>query len=82
MSKSININQKIAIIGCGYWGTMLVNSLINIGFKNVFVHAKNLKNVKILKQKVITCAKKINSFCALKHTFISTPIIIRHRFRQ
>ena len=47
MSKSININQKIALIGCGYWGTILVNSLISIGFKKIYVNDINYSNAKI-----------------------------------
>lgn len=78
MSKSININQKIAIIGCGYWGTILVNSLINIGFKNIFAHDKNLTNVKILKKKFknirfVKKYKELLNNSEIKIFFFATP---------
>ena len=30
MSKSNYLNKKIAIIGCGYWGSIITNTLINL----------------------------------------------------
>ena len=46
-----NKNQKIAIIGSGYWGTIIINTLQKLKFKNIFVYDKNHKNIKILKKK-------------------------------
>ena len=28
-------NQKIALIGCGYWGTIIAKTLIRLKFKNL-----------------------------------------------
>ena len=47
MSKSNYLNQKIAIIGCGYWGSIITNTLINLGFKKIFIFDSNFKNSKI-----------------------------------
>ena len=44
-------NKKIALIGCGYWGTILANNLITLGFKYLFVYDKDKKNSAILKKK-------------------------------
>ena len=52
MVKLINTKKKIAIIGCGYWGSIITNNLINIGFKNIFIFDSNIKNSMILKKKV------------------------------
>ena len=46
-----NKNQKIAVIGSGYWGTIIINTLGKLKFKNILVYDKNLENIKILKKK-------------------------------
>jgi len=51
MKLKINKNSKIALIGCGYWGTILVNSLFQLGYKNIVIYDQNHKNSKTLKQK-------------------------------
>ena len=51
MKLKINKNSKIALIGCGYWGTILINSLFQLGYKNIVVYDQNHKNSKTLKQK-------------------------------
>jgi predicted dehydrogenase len=43
--------NKIAIIGAGYWGSIIVNALINLKFNNIVVHDTNIKNLNILKKK-------------------------------
>ncbi len=43
--------KKIALIGCGYWGTILTNNLIMLGFNNLFIYDTNKKNCFILKKK-------------------------------
>ena len=44
-------NQKIALIGCGYWGTIIAKTLISLKFKNIFIFDSNIKNSKSLKNK-------------------------------
>jgi len=43
--------QKIAIIGSGYWGSIIINTLIKLKFENLVVHEKNVKNIQIAKKK-------------------------------
>ena len=42
--KNKTNNTDTALIGCGYWGTNIARSLINIGKKNIFVYDSNNKN--------------------------------------
>jgi len=51
MAKSNYLNHKIAIVGCGYWGSIIVNSLINIGYKNITIYDNKYENSLILKKK-------------------------------
>ena len=43
-------NNKIAIIGAGYWGSIITNTLIKLKFNNIIVHDINNDNLKILKK--------------------------------
>ena len=46
-----NKNQKIAVIGSGYWGSIIINTLIELKFNNITIFDKSTKNVKIAKKK-------------------------------
>ena len=46
-----NKKQKIAIIGSGYWGSIIINTLIQLKFKNIIIYDKSSKNKKIAKNK-------------------------------
>ena len=46
-------DQKIAVIGCGYWGTIVAKTLIALRFKNIIIYDKNIKYTKILKKKFL-----------------------------
>ncbi len=70
--------QKIALIGSGYWGTILLNSLIKLNFKNILVHDKNQNNVSILKKKfkqiiILNNFKEILLDEKIKNIFVATP---------
>jgi len=47
----MNKNKNIALIGCGYWGTILANNLLSLGIKNLFIYDSNKKNRESLKKK-------------------------------
>jgi len=47
----MNKNRNIALIGCGYWGTILANNLLNFGIKNLYIYDFNKKNSEALKKK-------------------------------
>ena len=71
-------NQKIALIGCGYWGTIIAKTLISLKFKNIFIFDSNIKNSKTLKNK-FNNLKIENNYTKLlknkkiKNFFLATP---------
>ena len=83
MVKSINTEKKIAIIGCGYWGSIITNTLINIGFKKIFIFDSNSKNSKILKKKynILAISKNYNELLndlSIEYFFFATPPSINY----
>ena len=73
-----NKNQKIAVIGSGYWGSIIINTLINLKFKNIIVYDKSIKNKIIVKKKfkIIKFEKnfsKILKDTSIKNVFVVTP---------
>jgi predicted dehydrogenase len=46
-----NKNQKLAVIGSGYWGSIIIKTLIELGFKNIIIYDKSVKNKNIVKKK-------------------------------
>ena len=49
MYSFLDKNQKIALIGCGYWGTIIAKTLINLKFKNIIINDRYKKNSVTLK---------------------------------
>ena len=54
MFSFLNKEQKIAVVGSGYWGSIIINTLIKLGFKNIIIYDKSIKNKKIAKKKFKT----------------------------
>lgn len=75
-----NKNQKIAVIGSGYWGSIIINTLINLKFKNIIVFDTSDKNKLIIKKKY-KIIKFENNFSKIlndkliKNIFVVTPPI-------
>jgi predicted dehydrogenase len=75
-----NKNQKIAVIGSGYWGSIIINTLINLKFKNIIVFDTSVKNKLIIKKKY-KIIKFENNFSKIlndkliKNIFVVTPPI-------
>ena len=73
--KKINI----AIIGLGYWGTIVTNALASMGiFKNIYINDTDLKKVSIIKKKfgskvIKTDLNQIRNNDNIKHVFLATP---------
>ena len=44
-------NAENALIGCGYWGTIIAYNLLNLGYKNFYIYDSNIKNSQNLKKK-------------------------------
>ena len=50
--KNSNFNKhKVAVIGCGYWGSIITNSLLKIGIRNIYIYDQDYRNSLILKKK-------------------------------
>ena len=78
MNTRINKHKSIAVVGCGYWGTIIVNNLIKIGYKKVHVYDSNPNNSKTLKNKFINVIieKQLNNILIndkIKNIFFATP---------
>lgn len=56
-------DAKIAIIGCGYWATNILNSLEELGYKNIYVFDNDSSKSAILKNKFkyIKIEKKLHN---------------------
>ena len=70
--------QKICLIGAGYWGTIVINALIKLKFKNIFVYDVNLNNLNIIKKKfrnikIINSIDNIINNKEIKNVFVVTP---------
>ncbi len=78
MNTIINKDKKIAIIGCGYWGTIITKTLIELGLKNIFIYDSSAKNLHALKKKyntvkIIKNYSKILFDKDLTNLFFATP---------
>ena len=78
MHSFLNKKQKIAVIGCGYWETIIINTLINLKFKSIIAYDNSTKNQKITKKKfrLIKIEKKITNILNnndIKNIFVVTP---------
>jgi predicted dehydrogenase len=78
MFSFTNKNQKIAVIGSGYWGSIIINTLIKLNFKNIIIFDKSVKNKKIAKKK-FKIVKFENNFSNILidtdilNVFVATP---------
>ena len=73
-----NKKQKIVVIGAGYWGSIIINTLINLNFKKIIIFEKNSKNKKIIKSKfnIIKFENNLSNILddrKIKNIFIATP---------
>ena len=70
---------NIAIIGLGYWGTIVTNALTSMGlFKNIYINDTDLKKVSIIKKKfgskvIKSDLNQIKNNDKIKHVFLATP---------
>lgn len=78
MNTRTNEHRKMAIIGCGYWGTIITKTLINLGYKKIYIFDTNIQNLKTLKSKynilkIEKSYKKILLDKDIKDIFYATP---------
>ena len=71
--------QNIAIIGLGYWGTIVTNTIISMGlFKKIYIYDNDISKVKIIKKKfgsrvVSIKFDQIKNDKKIKNVFLATP---------
>ena len=71
-------NTENALIGCGYWGTIIANNLLNLGYKNFYIYDSNIKNSQNLKKKFqnVIISRNYNDILKnelIKNIFYATP---------
>ena len=71
--------QVIAIIGLGYWGTIVTNTLVSMNiFRKIYIYDSNYNKSKILKKKFgskieYLSFEKIKKSKQIKNIFLATP---------
>ena len=71
--------QNIAIIGLGYWGTIVTNTIISMGlFEKIYIYDNDISKVKIIKKKfgsrvVSIKFDQIKNDKKIKDVFLATP---------
>ena len=71
--------QNIAIIGLGYWGTIVTNTIISMGlFEKIYIYDNDISKVKIIKKKfgsrvVSIKFDQIKNDKKIKNVFLATP---------
>lgn len=63
-------NNQIGIVGAGYWGTNIINTLYKVGIKTIYCHDNNIENLKEIKKK-FSSIKIVKNF----HEFLSIDFI-------
>lgn len=77
--------KNIAVIGCGYWGTILINSLYKINCKNIFVYDNKKENLETVKKRFpnIKTNKNFSQLLKsknIKSFFLATPPDVNFNF--
>jgi len=78
MHSLSNKKLQMALIGCGYWGNIIANNLLNLGYKNFYIYDSNLKNSHNLKKKFqhVIISKNYNDILkndSINNIFYATP---------
>ena len=72
------MDKIIAVLGCGYWGTIIANNLLNLGYKNFYIYDSNIKNSQNLKKKFqnVIISQSYDGILkdkSIKNIFYATP---------
>ena len=71
--------DNIAIIGLGYWGTIVTNTLIGMGeFNKIYIYDSDFEKIRIIKEKfknkvINTDINEIKKNRKIKNIFLATP---------
>ena len=80
-------NTQVAIIGCGYWGTNIIKTLIPLKISKIYCYDNDLKNLKKIKDRfknVIICQKirEIIDNENIKIVFICVPTTLIYQYAK
>lgn len=78
MKKNIAKQVSSAIIGCGYWGSIIAHNLREITNNKIYLYDNNLRNLENLNKKIknsykVNSLKKIYYDTDIKNIFLITP---------
>jgi len=79
--------NKIAIVGCGYWGTNIAKTLISLKIYNFFCHDNNSENLKTIYKRynTIIISKKFEEILhnnSIKVVFICVPTSLHYYYAK
>ena len=80
-------NTKVAIIGCGYWGTNIVKTLVSLKIKNIICYDKDHGNLKKIKERFKTVKlnykiKDILNNEDIKIVFVCVPTYLIYKYAK
>ena len=80
-------NTKVAIIGCGYWGTNIVKTLVSLKIKNIICYDKKNWNLKKIKErfKTVKLNYKIKDILdneEIKIVFVCVPTYLIYKYAK
>lgn len=80
-------NTKVAIIGCGYWGTNIVKTLVSLKIKNIICYDKDHGNLKKIKERFKTVKlnykiKDILNNEEIKIVFVCVPTYLIYKYAK
>ena len=73
------MNKQILIIGCGYWGSIIINSVKKLNkFKEIFICDEDPKKIKVIKKRFGKFVNEINikdisKKKEIKNIYLATP---------
>ena len=80
-------NTKVAIIGCGYWGTNIIKTLLSLKMKNIYCYDKDYGNLKKIKERFKTAKLqyRINEILnnkEIKIVFVCVPTYLIYGYAK
>ena len=73
------MNKQILIIGCGYWGSIIINSIKKLKkFKKIYICDKDPKKINVIKKRFGNFVKEVNiqdisKKKEIKNIYLATP---------
>tara|TARA_B100000963_G_scaffold254866_1_gene223487 strand:- start:6603 stop:7592 length:990 start_codon:yes stop_codon:yes gene_type:complete len=80
-------NLEVAIIGCGYWGTNIIKTLISLKLSKIYCYDNDIKNLKKIKDrfKKVTICSDLSEILInnnIKVAFVCVPTSLIYKFAK